>query len=369
VSVSTSPTPPLEAYYELTGQGRFTSDPQQIAAAEVLDRLWKTLNAGERKPVGWRRIWRRSTANRQATRGIYLWGGVGRGKTWLMDLFYESLPIREKRRVHFHRFMQRVHDELAELGRVADPLPRIARRWSQDTRLLCLDEFVVSDIGDAMLLSGLLQSLFSQGVTLVTTSNVPPEELYRDGLQRAKFLPAIDSVKRHCRVVRVGGEIDYRLRILEQSETYHFPLDECAQLILEANYEQIACGSDLDPEMTVNGRLLTALRRSDGVAWFEFSALCDGPRGSADYIELARAFNTVLISNVTTTSERDADIAKRFITLVDEFYDRNVKLLITAEAPVDALYTGQRLAFEFQRTASRLTEMQSRDYLARPHLA
>jgi cell division protein ZapE len=265
--------------------------------------------------------------------------------------------------------MQRVHDELADLGHVSDPLPRVARRWSENTRLLCLDEFFVADIADAMLLSGLLQSLFRRGVTLVTTSNSAPDELYREGLQRAKFLPAIESLKRNCRVVEVGGDTDYRLRILEHSETWHHPLDENADAILDANYERMACGSDLNPEMKVNGRRLRALRRSDGLAWFDFTELCHGPRGSADYIELARSFNTILISNVVAMTDCDSDVARRFITMIDEFYDRNVKLLITSQCPIDALYAGQRLSFEFQRTTSRLTEMQTHEYLARPHLA
>ncbi len=370
MSVTTFPAPPLETYDQLTGSGRFTADADQRQAVEALDRLWRTLEAGRPGPPWWRKPLGRWLGRRaKATRGVYLWGSVGRGKTWLMDLFYESLPIRQKRRIHFHRFMQRVHGELTELGQVADPLPRIARRWSRGTRLLCLDEFLVSDIADAMLLSGLLEALFAQGVTLVTTSNVPPDGLYRDGLQRAKFMPAIERLKLHCEVVQLGGDTDYRLRILERSETYHQPLDAQAEAVLKSNYEQIACGSDLSPKLEVNGRILRARRRSDGVAWFDFDEMCEGPRSAADYIELARAFNTVLISNVPVMTENDPDGARRFVTLVDEFYDRNVKLLLTAAAPIDQLYTGERLAFEFQRTRSRLTEMQSHDYLARPHLA
>jgi cell division protein ZapE len=368
--VTNCPASPLEAYKQLTGSGRYTADPKQGKAVEALDRLWHALQQNETGAGGVRGLVQRLTGGAPGhIPGIYLWGGVGRGKTWLMDLFFESLPIERKRRIHFHRFMQRVHEALADLGQVADPLPRIAADWSGDTRLLCLDEFFVSDIADAMLLSGLLQALFDQGVTLVTTSNIPPDELYRDGLQRAKFVPAIERLKQACRVVQLGGDTDYRLRILEQSETYHHPLDGEARTVLETNYARIACGSDVSPTMKINGRPMTAQRRSDGVAWFDFRELCDGPRSSADYIELARAFNTVLISDVSVMRERDSDLARRFVTMIDEFYDRNVKVLITAEAPVDSLYSGQRLAFEFQRTASRLTEMQSRDYLARPHLA
>lgn len=370
VFVTISPAPPLETYLELTTGGRFSADDNQRAAVEVLEQLWHALKDADEESHGLRKLFSAFKARPQpAMPGVYLWGEVGRGKTWLMDLFYESLPVRRKRRIHFHRFMQRVHNDLKTLERESDPLPLIARRWAGEIRLLCLDEFFVSDIADAMLLSGLLDALFENGVTLVTTSNAHPDDLYRDGLQRAKFLPAIERIKQHCTVVNISGDTDYRLRILERSETYHYPLDERAGEVLEENYRSIACGSDQDPEMEVNGRVITARRRSDGVAWFDFRMLCDGPRGSADYIELARAFNTVLISDVTVMTERDSDIARRFITMVDEFYDRNVKVLITAEARFDALYSGKRLAFEFQRTTSRLTEMQSHEYLARPHLA
>ena len=284
VFVTTSQAPPLDSYLELTGSGRFTADSEQRKAVEAFDRLWHALCAQQPDSTGFGRFWQRLTGrSKRRIPGIYLWGDVGRGKTWLMDLFFESLPIQQKRRIHFHRFMQRIHDELRGLQHVSDPLPQVARQWSEGIRILCLDEFIVSDIADAMLLSGLLEALFERGVTLVTTSNSPPNDLYRDGLQRAKFLPAIDRLKRYCKVVEVAGVIDYRLRILEQSETYHFPLDKEATAILEANYEHIACGSDLDRQMLVNERLLTARRRSDGVAWFDFLTLCDGPRGSADY--------------------------------------------------------------------------------------
>jgi cell division protein ZapE len=370
VSVTTSPAPLLESYLELTGSGRFSADAQQRKAVEALDQLWRLLQTGNAGTNSFGSLLHRLTGRyKKQIPGIYLWGDVGRGKTWLMDLFYESLPVERKRRIHFHRFMQRVHEELKAMPRVQDPLPRIAKKWSEGIRLLCLDEFFVSDIADAMLLSGLLEALFEHGVTLVTTSNSPPDELYKEGLQRGKFLPAIALLKQNCEVIQVAGQTDYRLRILEKSNTYRFPLDEDSEAELEASYEQIACGSDLNPELKVNARTITARRRSDGVAWFEFITLCDGPRGSADYIELARAFNTILISGVTVMTEADSDIARRFVTMIDEFYDRNVKVLITAEAGFDALYTGQRLAFEFQRTTSRLTEMQTHDYLARPHLA
>jgi cell division protein ZapE len=219
-----------------------------------------------------------------------------------------------------------------------------------------------------MLLAGLLESLFSNGVTLVTTSNIEPDGLYRDGLQRAKFLPAIGLLKAHTRVLELGGDTDYRLRILEQSEIFHHPLDEAADRVMTASFNRMAAECELDHDLLVNGRNFHARRRGDGVIWFDFDELCGKPRGAIDYIEIARAFNTLFLSHVPALGEDQSDAARRFITMIDEFYDRNVKLLISAAAPVERLYSGSRLAFEFQRTASRLTEMQSSDYLARPHL-
>jgi cell division protein ZapE len=226
----------------------------------------------------------------------------------------------------------------------------------------------VADIADAMLLAGLLESLFARGVTLVTTSNSEPDSLYRDGLQRAKFLPAIELLKQHTRVLRIGGDTDFRLRILEQSEIFHHPLDDSADRVMTTAFERMAAECELNHDLDINGRSFHARRRGDGVIWFEFEELCEKPRGAADYIEIARAFNTVVVSNMPRLAEDDANAARRFITMVDEFYDRNVKLLMSAEAPVNQLYQGSKLAFEFERTASRLTEMQTHDYLARPHL-
>ena len=329
-----------------------------------MDKLWQQLQAKQRKGL----LNRARRKNPVVGRGLYVWGSVGRGKTWLMDLFYEHLPVQEKQRIHFHRFMQRVHQSLKAQSNVRDPLSRIAAEWARQCRVLCLDEFYVSDIADAMLLGGLLRNLFENGVTLVTTSNIEPDGLYRDGLQRAKFLPAIDLIKKHTEVIELAGETDYRLRILEQSEIFHHPLDEAADRVMTECFERMSAECELNHDLDINGRTFHARRRGDGVIWFEFAELCEKPRGSLDYIEIARAFNTVVLSNVPKLEEEDSNAARRFITLVDEFYDRNVNLLVSAAAPVEALYSGRLLEFEFQRTASRLTEMQSHDYLARPHL-
>ncbi len=355
---------PLLRYQQLLGQGGFESDPEQLTAVRALDELWHALRKQEHP-----RLLKRLRGRKpQYVRGLYLWGGIGRGKTWLMDLFYERLPLERKQRVHFHRFMQRIHASLKMLGNVQDPLPRIAESWARECSILCLDEFFVADIADAMLLSGLLESLFSRGVTLVTTSNMEPDMLYRNGLQRARFLPAIELIKQHTRVLELGGATDFRLRILEQSEIFHHPLDDAADRQMTASFNRISAECELAHVLEINGRNFHALRRGDGIIWFNFKELCGKPRGSSDYSEIARVFNTVMLSGMPQLVEDDADAARRFITLVDEFYDRNVKLLISAATTIDDLYTGQKLAFEYQRTASRLTEMQSHEYLARPHL-
>lgn len=301
-------------------------------------------------------------------RGLYFWGGVGRGKTYLMDAFYEALPFERKLRAHFHRFMQRVQRELKLLSGEKNPLQLIARRLAAETRVICFDEFFVSDIADAMILGGLFQGLFSHGVTLVATSNIEPDGLYKDGLQRARFLPAIALLKQHTLVLNVDGGTDYRLRTLEQAELYHSPLDAEADAGLRRSFEALAPEPGREDQvLEVEGRSIRARRVADDVAWFDFAELCDGPRSQNDYIELAREFHAVLVGNIPQLNENRDDQARRFINLVDEFYDRNVKLVLAAAVPLADLYTGTRLAFEFERTRSRLLEMQSREYLARGH--
>ena len=355
---------PLSTYESLLADGLYKDDPAQAKAIQELNRIWIELTA---HPVsGW---WAKIRGKqRKPVAGLYLWGGVGRGKTWLMDLFFDSLPVKGKQRIHFHRFMARIHTALNSKQTTRDPLPAIAREWAKQYRVLCFDEFFVSDIADAMLLSGLLQALFAEGVTLIATSNMAPDNLYSDGLQRAKFIPAIESLKKHCLSLHVDGPQDFRLRILQRSEIFLQPLDNYAETSLGKAFERISPSELLDPSLEINGRVLNARQRSDGVIWFEFNQLCEQPTNTSDFIEIARAFNTVLLSGVPSMGEDNADATRRFINLIDEFYDRNVKMLISAAKPIDELYTGKRLAFEFQRTASRLTEMQSNDYLARPHL-
>ena len=355
---------PLDAWNTLLEQGAIRPDADQEVIVAEFERLWHQLK--QQSPE---RLLDRLRGRRQdRARGIYLWGSVGRGKTWLMDLFLESLQGLSTTRVHFHRFMARVHDDLVRFESARHPLKRIARSWAEDCDILCLDEFFVSDIADAMLLGGLLDALFEENVVLVATSNVHPDDLYRDGLQRARFLPAIERIKQNCQILKLKGSHDHRLRFLERAGVFHSGAAPENDTLMEQRFEGIAGGADQDPQFLINGRVVHARRRALGVLWVGFEELCEKPRSAIDYIEMARDFNTVLVSGLGPMGDTQADTARRFITLVDEFYDRNVKLIISASCPLDKIYTGERLAFEFQRTYSRLVEMQGHEYLARPHL-
>lgn len=303
-------------------------------------------------------------------KGLYFWGGVGRGKTYLVDTFFDALPFPQKMRTHFHRFMKRVHEEMKTLGGEKNPLVIIAKRFAAEARVICFDEFFVSDITDAMILATLLDELFKNGVTLVATSNIVPDGLYRDGLQRARFLPAIELLKQHTEVVNVDSGVDYRLRALEQAELYHWPLDAEAELSLEKSFRSLLpehCEVQENETLLIENRQILARKVGDDVAWFDFRELCDGPRSQNDYIELGKLFHAVLIANVEQMDAGKDDMARRFVNLVDEFYDRNVKLILSAEVALQSLYSGGRLQFEFQRTLSRLLEMQSHEFLSRPH--
>ena len=367
---------PLERYQEDLKRSDFQYDPSQEAAVKHLQRLYDDLVAAptavpkavvaskgiKAKMAGL--LGKKSDPAKPPVpqvQGLYFWGGVGRGKTYLVDTFYEALPFPEKMRTHFHRFMQRVHNELTHYKGEKNPLTLIAGKFAAEARVICFDEFFVKDITDAMILANLLEALFERGVVLVATSNIVPNDLYKDGLQRARFIPAIELVNRHCEVVNVDSGVDYRLRALERAEIFHAPLDEAAEQELARSFREIA------GQLEVNHRVLKTRRLHDDVVWFEFAELCDGPRSQNDYIELAREFHTVLVANVPRMDGKIDDQARRFINMVDEFYDRGVKLLMSAEVPVEALYSDGKLTFEFQRTLSRLQEMQSREYLALAH--
>ncbi len=356
---------PLAQYEADSAEHGFQVDAAQRLVVMELEALHQRLVQSQ--SARWR-AWRQ----RKAVRGLYLWGSVGRGKTYLMDIFFETLPIKEKKRVHFHRFMQYVHEELRTRQGGKNPLRAIARDFSRQVRVLCFDEFFVSDIGDAMILATLLESLFHEGITLVATSNRVPDRLYEDGLQRDRFLPAIALIKAHTQVINLGGDTDYRLRLLEQAALYHFPLDAEAEAFLQDRFSVLSAEHGHPVE---NSFLLVASRRipvrklCEDMVWFDFAHLCEGPRSTADYIEIAREYHTVVLAGVKAMDATHDDVARRFINMVDEFYDRGVKLIMTAEVPIKALYAGGRLEFEFERTRSRLLEMQSHDYLALPHQA
>jgi len=362
---------PLEKYKNDLNLKGFDTDPAQEVAVKFLQKLYDELCETPHKNNGFLNkinSFLGQTAQQQV-KGLYFWGGVGRGKTYLVDCFYECLPFENKTRIHFHRFMQNVHKELKSLGNIESPLIVVADRLAEKTQVLCFDEFHVADITDAMLLAGLLDALFERGVVLVTTSNQHPDQLYQGGLQRDRFLPAIDLLKKYTEIVNVDSGIDYRLQFLDQAEIYHAPLDDNANAILEEDFTHVCPDAGTEGELLeIEGRTIQTVRCGDGVVWFDFMAICDGPRGAADYIEIARQYQTVLLANIPIMDDYANDIAKRFITLVDEFYDRNVNLIITAAAEPDALYTGTRLLEPFKRTISRLEEMRTHDYLAKQHI-
>ena len=362
-----------EIYERQIAERGFRSDPAQLAIIGRLEALRSRLIAAHhsRASLGGRLL--RALGGRDAPtaeRGLYLWGPVGRGKTWLMDLFFQSLPFPERRRRHFHRFMHDVHAELNSLRKVEAPLEIVAERLAAEVRVLCFDELFVTDIADAMILGGLFGNLFRRGVTLVTTSNVPPGDLYRGGLQRQRFLPAIELIERHVEVVTAGGDRDYRLRQLTRAGTYLPSGDSNTTDRLRALFAELSDHADAcDGSVEIEGRPIPVVRQSEGAVWFDFEALCGGPRSQDDYIEIARDYQSVIVSGVPVMDTLRENEARRFIALVDELYDRCVKLVISAAAAPGQLYRGERLLLEFQRTVSRLTEMQSEEYLVREHRA
>lgn len=360
------PGRPSQRYLEGVAQGRWQHDAGQLAALVELDRvagdLLERRRAGLLKRLGYR------LAGDAGVRGLYLWGGVGRGKTLLCDLLLEACAELSPQRLHYHRFMQDVHARMKAMVDTADTLSVVAAQYARVSPLLVLDEFFVNDIADAMILSRLLEQLFNRGVTLVTTSNIAPQGLYAGGLQRARFLPAIARIEAHCAVHRLGSETDFRLRQLTQADTWHVPADTQGEAHLAATFHALRGLAAADaPALRVHGREIPARALGEGVAWFDFAALCEGPRSAADYIEIAREHHTLLLSGVPTFTDNRTDAAHRFIHLVDELYDRNVNLLATAAAPPEGLYAGVRLRVAFDRCISRLIEMRSHEYLARAH--
>ncbi|PTS85830.1 cell division protein ZapE [Pseudomonas sp. HMWF032] len=360
---------PLERYQADLKRPDFFHDAAQETAVRHLQRLYDDLIAADKGSAGvFGKLFGKKPQG--PVKGLYFWGGVGRGKTYLVDTFFDALPFERKMRTHFHRFMKRVHEEMRTLKGEKNPLTLIAKRFADEAKVICFDEFFVSDITDAMILATLMEELFKNGVSLVATSNIVPDGLYKDGLQRARFLPAIALLKQHTEIVNVDSGIDYRLRALEQAELFHWPLDAAAEESLQKSFVSLLpehCVVQENEALMIENRAIVARKVGDDVAWFDFRELCDGPRSQNDYIELGKIFHAVLLANVEKMSTAKDDMARRFINLVDEFYDRNVKLIISAEVELKDLYTGGRLTFEFQRTLSRLLEMQSHEFLARPH--
>ncbi|HEY5805496.1 MAG TPA: cell division protein ZapE [Lysobacter sp.] len=362
---------PSTLYAAGVARGDWNDDPAQHAALRELDRLHAALPEPRRRGLLDGLLGRKP----QAAQGLYLWGGVGRGKTFLIDMFYDSLPadngdgdVIGKRRTHFHRFMREVHSQLRAHAGESDPLASIAREWGQQLRVLVLDEFFVNDIGDAMLLGRLLERLFAEGVALVTTSNTEPRNLYKDGLQRASFVPAIAQLERHCRVLHLDSAHDYRLRALTRSPVYRAPLDAASDTWLGERWHELTatCPRE-DGPLVIDGREIPVRALAEGHAWFDFAALCEGPRAASDYIEIATECHTVLVGGIPVFDGSNDDPARRFVHLIDELYDRHVNLVCTAAVTPTALYAGSKLAHAFERTASRLIEMQSAEYLALEH--
>ncbi len=355
---------PFNRYQRDLQRPDFISDSTQANAVRETQRLFEELN--QKRPRGLKR-WL-FDLKKNKIKGLYFYGGVGRGKTYLIDNFFACLPFQNKERLHFHRFMRLVHERLKVLRTERDPLPRLAREFAKKFKVLCLDEFHVTDITDAMILSGLLETMFEEGITLVTTSNEKPDELYKNGLQRERFLPAIQLIKENTLVLQVDGGMDYRLRVLEKASIYYAPMNGENQQQFNELFHRLAIENvSFNLVLEINGRKIPTIAKAEGILWLDFQVLCNIPRAVADYIELAQYYHTVFLSNIPILSEMQDDFARRLINLVDEFYDRNVKLIILAAAHPEQLYTGE--AAHFKRTVSRLQEMGSHAYLERPHLA
>ncbi len=345
---------------ELATRG-YTSDPAQLRAVEALERCaneWATYKARRSNAI------KKFLNHPPIPRGVYMYGGVGRGKSFLMDCFFNAVPLRRKTRLHFHEFMREVHRELRDLQGTVNPLDELGRRISLRYKLICFDEFHVADITDAMILHRLLAALFENGVGFVTTSNFAPDDLYPNGLHRDRILPAIELLKANLEVLSVDNGTDYRRRTLEQVKLYHMPLGPEAEEQMEEAFNKLAEARDEDPVMQIESRQIRAVRKAGGVVWFDFRTLCGGPRSQNDYLEIANQFHTVLLSNVPHMPVRMASEARRFTWLVDVLYDRRVKLIMSAAVPPEGLYTEGPMVHEFPRTISRLNEMQSAEFLA-----
>jgi len=352
----------VQQVYERELQQRgYESDPAQLRAVASLERCatdWSHYKAKRSNSL------KKMIFHPEIPRGVYMYGGVGRGKSFLMDCFFSAVPLERKTRLHFHEFMREVHRELRELQGTVNPLDVLGQRMAQRYKLLCFDEFHVADITDAMILHRLLDALFKHGVGFVTTSNFKPDDLYPGGLHRDRILPAIELLNSRLEVINVDNGTDYRRQTLEQVDLYITPNGADADAKLTQTFERLAECQDEDPVMTIEARQISAKRRAGGVVWFDFKTLCGGPRSQNDYLEIASQFHTVILSDVPHMPVRMASESRRFTWLVDVLYDRRVKLVLSAAVPAEELYTEGPLSHEFPRTVSRLTEMQSAEFLA-----
>lgn len=352
---------PLERYYEQVKLGIIFEDPQQLNAMQHFQRVFQDLVTEHERRTDWRALFRRSNL----VKGLYLWGGVGVGKTFMMDCFYHSLPFPNKMRMHFHQFMQSVHNALTKHQGEKDPLQQIATEIARETMVLCFDEFFVSDITDAMLLGRLQRALFERKVCLVTTSNVAPDDLYKNGLQRSQFLPVIAMIKEDTDVIHIPTSIDYRLRHLKEAGVFYTPLDDVARENMEKSFQALVNGEQIETDpVIICDRPIKIKKRANKVIWFEFSELCHVPRSQKDYLAIAEEYKTVFISDIPVIGAHEKDIICLFISMVDVFYDARVRLVISAAEPVEQLYSRGYMTLEYTRTNSRLLEMQSLDYFS-----
>ena len=349
---------PSELYLNLIDDGQLSFDKEQAKLLEKFNHLNESLTKRSKSWFGQKKI-----------KGLYIRGEVGRGKTQMMDIFFETLNIQEKKRVHFHRFMKILHDDLDKISAQKDPLKKVAKEISKKTKVLCFDEFYVEDIGDAMLLGRFINELFENKVTLITTSNTHPDNLYRDGLHRSRFLPAIKSIKENCEIYELNSAQDYRLRTLEQLEIFIIGKGNQGIKELESNFTELTNGEFQDEQkIKILGREINTIKLAQGSLWVSFKEICEGPRSAKDYIEICSEFHTLFVSNVPIMKGSNDDSARRFIALVDECYERNVNLILSMETELEQIYSGERLLEPFKRTISRLEEMRSKEYLSRPHL-
>lgn len=350
---------PIEYYNEQIQKKGIYEDAEQLTVLKTFEKLYHALLAEHKK----RQSFFSHFSKAATIRGIYLWGGVGVGKTFLMDCFFQSLPFKEKLRLHFHHFMQRLHDELKKHQGQMDPLQHIATEISKETMVLCFDEFFVSDITDAMLLARLFKVLFAEGVTLVATSNTAPDDLYKYGLQRSQFLPAIELIKKYTQVIHIPSAMDYRLRHLKEAGVFYTPLNTETRQKIANTFEILTKGKEIsEAPITIHGRQIKIIKRSDDTIWFDFTEICSIPRSQHDYLAIAETYHTVFISNVPVIPENQIDVIRLFVNLVDVLYDARIKLIITAAESVPELYSRGNMLLDYARTHSRLLEMQSANY-------